>query len=74
MVALLKTAHCCLNPLGSLDAWPDRYFVLGALLLRMMPLIHLVWLRVTSQFLMLIVHTSLVPFALLTAHPLKVRE
>ena len=33
--------HCCLNPLGSLDAWPDRYFVLGALL-RMMPLIHLV--------------------------------
>ena len=30
--------NCCLKPLGSLDAWPDRYFVLGALLLlRMMP-------------------------------------
>ena len=35
------TVHCCLNPLGSLDALPGRYFVLGALL-RMMPLIHLV--------------------------------
>ena len=33
MVALLKTAHCCLNPLGSIDALLARYFVLGALLL-----------------------------------------
>ena len=49
MVALLKTAHCCLNPLGSLDAWPDRYFVLGALL-RMMPLIHLVWFMRASSW------------------------